>query len=169
MVQQDFQHIAATLRPRLLKLCAQFFDSQELAYDAEDAVQETLLRLWQQRNKMDGHQKPEALAMIIAKNVCIDMMKRGGTWHDTLDECVFMEADNRTDQPLMEHEAALRLSKALGRLPATQRRMLLMRSEGMSMADIAEACGATEASTKTMICSARKKMMEILKIRRNKK
>lgn len=169
MVQQDFQHIAATLRPRLLKLCAQFFDSLELAYDAEDAVQETLLRLWQQRNKMDGHQKPEALAMIIAKNVCIDMMKRGGTWHDTLDECVFMEADNRTDQPLMEHEAALRLSKALGRLPATQRRMLLMRSEGMSMADIAEACGATEASTKTMICSARKKMMEILKIRKNKK
>ena len=118
---------------------------------------------------MDGHQNPEALAMIISKNVCIDMMKRGGTWHDTLDRSLFMEADNHTDQPLIEHEAALRLSKALGRLPATQRRMLLMRSEGMSMAEIAEVCGATEASTKTMICSARKKMMEILKIRRSKK
>jgi len=44
-----------------------------------------------------------------------------------------------------------------------------MRSEGMSMAEIAEVCGATEASTKTMICSARKKIMEILKIRRSKK
>ena len=27
MAQQDFQHIAAALRPRLLKLCARFFDS----------------------------------------------------------------------------------------------------------------------------------------------
>ena len=169
MLQQNFQHIAATLRPRLLKLCAQFFDSQELAYEAEDAVQETLLRLWQQRDKMDAHQKPEALAMIIAKNVCIDMMKRGGTWHDTLDESLFVEADNQTDQPLIEHEAAIRLSKAIGRLPNTQRRMLLMRSEGMSMEEIALACGATEASTKTMICAARKKLMELLKIRRNKK
>jgi DNA-directed RNA polymerase specialized sigma24 family protein len=47
--------------------------------------------------------------------------------------------------------------------------MLLMRSEGMSMAEIAGACGATEASAKTMICNARKKMMELLNIRRNKK
>ena len=39
----------------------------------------------------------------------------------------------------------------------------------LGMAEIAEACGATEASTKTMICSARKRMMEILKIRRSKK
>lgn len=38
MEQQEFQHIAATLRPRLLKLCTHFFDSQELAYEAEDAV-----------------------------------------------------------------------------------------------------------------------------------
>ena len=52
MEQQDFQHIVSSLRPRLLKLCAQFFDSQELAYEAEDAVQETLLRLWQQRDKI---------------------------------------------------------------------------------------------------------------------
>ena len=42
MEQQEFQHIAAALRPRLLKLCTHFFDSQELAYEAEDAVQVTM-------------------------------------------------------------------------------------------------------------------------------
>lgn len=42
MEQQEFQHIAATLRPRLLKLCTHFFDSQELACEAEDAVQVTM-------------------------------------------------------------------------------------------------------------------------------
>ena len=169
MEQQDFQHIASSLRPRLLKLCAQFFDSQELAYEAEDAVQETLLRLWQHKEKMDGRQKSEALAILIAKNVCIDIMKRGGTWHDTLDESLYVEAEDHSDQTLIEHEAKKRLIKALDRLPTTQRRMLLMRSEGMSMVEIASACNATTASTKTMICTARKKIMELLKIRRNKK
>ena len=170
MEQQEFQHIAATLRPRLLKLCTHFFDSQELAYEAEDAVQETLLRLWQHREKMEIYQSPEALAMLIAKNVCIDIMRRGATWHDKLDECLlYVEADNHTDQTIIEHEAERRLFKALDRLPATQRRMLLMRSEGMTMAEIAAACNATTTSTKTMVCVARKKMMELLKIGRNKK
>ena len=169
MEQQDFQYIATSLRPRLLKLCTQFFDNQELAYEAEDAVQETLMRLWQHLGKVDGCQKPETLAMLIAKNVCIDILKRGGTWHDTLDESLYVEADDHADQMLIEHEARKRLVRALDRLPATQRRMLLMRSEGMRMAEIASACNATTASTKTMICAARKKMMELLKIRRNRK
>ena len=169
MEQQDFQYIATSLRPRLLKLCAQFFDRQELAYEAEDAVQETLLRLWQHLGRADGQQKPEALAILIAKNVCIDILKRGGTWHDTLDESLYVEADEHADRTLIEHEARKRLTRALDRLPATQRRMLLMRSEGMRMAEIASACNATTASTKTMICAARKTMMELLKISRNRK
>lgn len=169
MEQQDFQHIATSLRPQLLKLCAHFFDSQELAYEAEDAVQETILRLWQQREKIDDHQKPEALAMLIAKNVCIDILKRGGTLHNRLDEYLYVEAETHTDQTLIEHDVEKHLVNALDRLPTTQRRMLLMRSEGMSMAEIASACNTTTASTKTMICAARKKMMKLLKIRRNKK
>ena len=169
MEQIDFQHIVTSLRPRLLKLCAQFFDCRELAYEAEDAVQETILRLWQQRAKLDGHQKPEAFAMLIAKNVCVDIMKRAGTVHDKLDECLYFESQMHTDHTLIANDAKCRLLIALDKLPATQRRMLLMRSEGMSMAEIATACGATETSTKTMICTARKKMMELLKIGRNKK
>ncbi len=166
---QDFQHIAATLRPRLLKLCAQFFDKQELAFEAEDAVQETFLRLWQYRESMDGRKKTEALAMLIAKNVCIDIMKRGGNWHERLEESLYVEAEDHTDRALIENESKNRMVKALERLPATQRRMLMMRSEGMSMAEIAAACNTTTASTKVMICAARKKMMELLKIRRNRK
>ncbi len=45
MESQDFQNIATSVRPKLMNLCRSFFDKQELAYDAEDAVQETLLRL----------------------------------------------------------------------------------------------------------------------------
>ena len=151
MESQDFQNIATSVRPKLMNLCRSFFDKQELAYDAEDAVQETLLRLWQMQDRLSDYQKPEALAMLIAKNVCIDILKLNKEQHEPLDE---------TER---------RISNALAKLPRTQQRMLMMRAEGMSMVEIATTCNATPTSTKTMICAARKKMMELLKIGRNKK
>ena len=169
MEQQEFRHIITTIRPGLLSLCQRFFDKQHVACDAEDAVQETLLRLWQMCDRLESYQSPEALAVMIAKNVCIDMLRHSGLHPVPLGVHADAESSAQADQQTIANDVEQAVMKALSHLPATQRRMLLMRSEGMSMAEIAEACGATEASTKTMICSARKKMMEILKIRRSKK
>ena len=51
----------------------------------------------------------------------------------------------------------------------TERRMLVMRGDGMTLKEIAAACGTTPASAKTMICSARKQLMTLLSIRRKGK
>ena len=169
MESQDFQHIATTVRPMLMNLCWSFFDRQELAYDAEDAVQETLMRLWQMRDRIGDYQKPEALAMLIAKNVCIDILKLSKEQHEALDETANVISNVQADQTIITHDTERLINNALEKLPTTQRRMLMMRSEGMSMSEIGAACGTTPTSAKTMICAARKRMMELLNIRRNKK
>ena len=169
MESQDFQNIATSVRPKLMNLCRSFFDKQELAYDAEDAVQETLLRLWQMRERLNEYQKPEALAILIAKNVCIDILKLNKWQHEPLDEASNIIGNIQADQSMITHDTERIISNALAKLPRTQQRMLMMRSEGMSVMEIAAACNATPTSTKTMICAARKKMMELLKIGRNKK
>ena len=64
----DFLNVIKDTRPRLLTLCQSFFDRQEMAYDAEDAVQETYLRQWQMRARIGEYHNPEALATMIAKN-----------------------------------------------------------------------------------------------------
>ncbi len=79
MKQSPFENIAIALRPKLTRLCRSFFNRQELAYEADDAVQETLLRLWKVNDRLKEYHNPEALAMLIAKNVCIDILKRKGT------------------------------------------------------------------------------------------
>ena len=168
-MQDDFQHIAIAIRPRLISLCRSFFDRQELAYDAEDAVQETLLRLWQIRDRLDGYQCPEALAVKIAKNVCIDMLKQAGTKHDTLDDTVCALSSTQSDHQAIVHDTEEIVGHAMAMLSATEQRMLMMRGEGMTMKEIAAACGATPASAKTMICGARKQLMMTLKMGRKKK
>ncbi|MBQ6062346.1 MAG: RNA polymerase sigma factor [Prevotella sp.] len=169
MESQDFQHIVTTIRPKLVNLCQSFFDRQELAYDAEDAVQETLMRMWQMRERIGGYQKPEALAMLIAKNVCIDILKLCKEQHEPLDETANVISNEQADQTIITHDMERLINNALAKVPTAQRRMLMMRSEGMSMTEIAAVCGATPTSTKTMVCAARKRMMELLMIRRNKK
>lgn len=168
-MHDDFQHIAIAIRPRLISLCRSFFDRQELACDAEDAVQETLLRLWQMRDRLYDYQHPEKLAMRIAKNVCIDMLKHAGTQHKTLDGALGILANTQSDHQAIVHDAERIVALAMEQLSGIERRMLLMRCEGMTMKEIAAACGATPDSVKTMICTARKQLMATLNIRRKRK
>ena len=85
-----FEQIAITIRPRLLELCERFLTMRQLPEEAEDMVQETLFRLWQMRERLDDYASPEALAVTIAKNVCIDLLRRQqvptNTLHDA-DDC----------------------------------------------------------------------------------
>ena len=72
----------------------------------------------------------------------------------------------QADHLVLTNETEQQIACALKSLSDTQRRMIIMRGEGMSMAEIASACGTTAESVKTMICTARKKLMLILKERR---
>ena len=122
MESQDFQNIATSVRPKLMNLCRSFFDKQELAYDAEDAVQETLLRLWQMQDRLSDYQKPEALAMLIAKNVCIDILKLNKEQHEPLDETSNIIGNVQADQSMITHDTEQIISNALAKLPRTQQR-----------------------------------------------
>lgn len=45
--------------------------------DAEDVVQETLLRAWRQRHRFEGHSSFRAWLYRIATNACIDSLRAG--------------------------------------------------------------------------------------------
>ena len=162
MTIEAFEHIANTLRPRLMNLCGRFLATKQLPEEAEDMVQETLFRLWQMRGQLDNYNSPEALAVTIAKNVCIDHLRRYHLRHEPLEDND-VEDTGRTDYNLIEHETQTWIQSALDRLPTTQRRMLTMRSEGMTIDEISIICNTTKQSTRTMISAARRFMLELLR------
>ena len=73
MTQQEFEHIAQQLRPLLLHIGQQFFGNSD---NAEDIAQETLMRLWQLRDRIEQKVELEPLAIRMAKNLCISEWRR---------------------------------------------------------------------------------------------
>lgn len=162
MTTETFEHIANDIRPRLMKLCERFIADRQMPEQAEDIVQETFFRLWQMRERLNAYESPESLAVTIAKNVCIDHLRRQHTRLEPLGN-YDAEDSQRTDQPLITSDTEAWIQNALNRLPASQRRMLTMRSEGMTLDEISTLCNTTKQSTKSMISAARRFMLELLK------
>lgn len=162
MTIETFEHIANALRPQLMDLCNRFLIAKQLPEEAEDMVQETLFRLWQMRERLDNYQSPEALAVTIAKNVCIDHLRKQHLRLEPLEEND-AKAPQETDQSLIDNDTLTWIQKTLAHLPATQRRMLMMRSEGMTIDEISTICNTTQQSTRTMISSARRLMLKLLR------
>jgi DNA-directed RNA polymerase specialized sigma24 family protein len=85
-----------------------------MAYDAEDAVQETYLRLWQMRMRIGEYRNPEALATMIAKNICIDILKQHSARVEPLHETLNAIDDAQTDILAIQHDAERLLKKPCG-------------------------------------------------------
>ena len=167
MEETEFEHIAQEMRPRLTAHCQRYLSAGTLAEEADDIVQETLVKLWKMRERLSEYQSIEALGMTIARNLCIDHLRRNKAQTASLEQmkhpAEICTAAERTDQAIIGEDTQRRLNRAMDRLPDTQRRMLLLRSEGKSLDEIAEICGTNKTSTKTMISAARRSLLKMMK------
>ncbi len=172
MEKIEFEHIVSTMRPQLAALCQSILSPQLDCEEAEDIVQETWVRLWKMRDKLDQYQNIEALGMTIAKNLCIDKLRQHKHRQnlyavESLDDMpskaqAQCTSSTSSDEAIIGKDTMRQIKQALAKLPDTQRRMLLMRSKGMSLDEIALACGANKTSTKTMISAARRAMLKMM-------
>ena len=60
--------------------------------EAEDVVQDTLIKVWNRRERWDEIESMEAFCMTICRNLALDKIKKMGNQHDSLD-------DNQQDRP----------------------------------------------------------------------
>ncbi len=134
--------------------------------DGEDAVQETLVKLWQLRNRITGGDHMLRLAQVLLRNISISML-RSQQRHPTqsLDVSTHDQASADDAHRQMETvEADAWLAQCVRSLPDKQRAILQMRNvDHLSYADIARILGSTEPSVRGLICRARKTLLEQLK------
>jgi RNA polymerase sigma-70 factor (ECF subfamily) len=113
-------------------------------------------------DQLEAYKSVQALAVAIAKNVCIDILRRQHAQVVPLNDMDIVDRDE-ADQVAITKDTQTRIREALNQLPHTKRRMIEMRSEGMSLDEISNVCNTTKQSTKTMISSARRMLLEKLR------
>ena len=161
MTRSEFEHIAAQLRQKVLKVGLQFFGSQE---DAEDAAQETMVQLWRYCEQIDASRNIESLAVRVAKNCCVSMYRRN---RPTLIPSLYREELGSSPQEILEANDTQRmLEEALDLLKPRERQLFEMRQlEGLSVDEISTETGIPKPSITAMVSAARKKVFTELKRR----
>ncbi len=130
--------------------------------DAEDAVQEVLLRLWNKRLELEQYRSIEAFAMTLTHNICIDMWRCKR--NDTLSlDIVQAASPTGTPERLLEIKDEIRLMhEIIDSLPNLQRTIMRMKDiEGYETDEIAEITGCGPEAIRSNLSRARKKVRDV--------
>lgn len=140
----------------MVKVGRDFFGNQ---MDAEDVAQEALLRLWNYCERLNANRNLEALAVKVAKNVCVDLYKSRNTYEDEITSDIASPPSQSADAELHAKEVQQKIDEAIERLNPRERDLLKARQlEGKSAEEISEQTGIPKSSVKSMISTARKKL-----------
>ena len=164
MEKEAFCTLARQLRDGILSLSRRFLREES---EAEDNVQDTLLRLWTIREQLDKVRSVQALSYAICKNLCISKLRKRHTIPMELSDEIRLVSTHDSEWMLEEKENAAWLEDKIAGLPAAQMQILRMsQQDGLENSEIAEVLGISEVTVRTALCKARKKLMERL-IKRN--
>ena len=163
MTRQEFEHIAAQLRQKVLNVSTRFFASRQ---DAEDAAQEALVQLWRYCEQIDASRNIDALAVRVAKNCCVSMYRRQHHTADIDQLTIKTPTTEASPQQQLEAKDTQRmLNETLSLLKPRERELFDMRAMmGLSNDEISSQTGIPKTSIAPMVSEARKKVMaELIK------
>ena len=159
MELKEFKITVLPLRAKLLNYARKLTDEPE---DAEDAVQEVLLKLWNKRLELEQYRSIEAFAMTLTHNICIDMWRCKRNDNLSLD-IVQAASPTGTPERLLEIKDEIRLMhEIIHSLPNLQRTIMQMKDiEGYETDEIAEITGCGPEAIRSNLSRARKKVRDV--------
>lgn len=158
MQEINFHDDVLPLKDKLFRVAFRITFQRE---EAEDIVQETLIRAWNRRKELSDVKSLEAFCVTIAKNLALDACEKKSTQHVELsaehDQAI---ASTPYDQ-LVESERMELLQKFLSQLSDSQRDVFYLRDvEGKSYQEIAETLQLSEEQVKVYLFRARQKIRQ---------
>ena len=159
----SFRTTVLPLSDRLFRLALRITMNRA---EAEDVVQDTLLKVWEQRSQWEQINSFEAFAIAICRNRALDVLKRAGLNTKSLDEVDDVHSAMPNVQSSIEAREQLSLVRRLmDSLPELQRTIMLLRDiEGKTYQEIAQTLDISETQVKVYLHRARTKIKEGLKI-----
>ena len=157
MKDVSFRNDVLPLKNKIFRLAQRITLSRE---DAEDIVQETLLKVWKVKDRWQEMDSIEAYSLTVARNLSLDHIKRKENANGWIEE----EKTERADQNLTSNPSERMIQKdkldivkrMIDALPEKQRSCLQLRDiEGKAYKEIAEVLQISEDQVKVNIFRAR--------------
>lgn len=160
--QAAFMHIVDAYQQPVYNLCYRMLGD---AVQAEDAAQETFIRVYTKINTYNHDRKFSSWLFSIASHYCIDQLRRRRyqmvSWDD-LPPWRWLPADEpEPEEVVLNHEAKDTLYALLNAIPPDYRAAVILRYwHDMSYEEIAEALETTVNAIKSRLFRARQMMMK---------
>lgn len=156
MIETSFRRDILPLKDQLYRLALRITRDEA---EAEDIVQETMVRVWNRRDRWHEIESMEAFCLAVCRNLSLDSLRRRGVREPAEEAEVAELPDQRSRSPL-EHtlmaDRVAHIRRIIDGLPEKQRSCIQLRDfEGKSYKEVAAALGISEEQVKVNIFRAR--------------
>ncbi|QXP64436.1 RNA polymerase sigma factor [Polaribacter sp. HaHaR_3_91] len=151
----DFKHKVFSLSERLFPMVARMLGSA----NAEDAIQEIMLKLWQKRKQVEKHPNINGFVFLTARNYCIDILRKKPFVLDDATD-YFKILESKKDYTNIEwKELNTIILEILKKLPKQQTEVFMMRDlDGYEFTEIAAALEIKIEHVRVLLSRARKQI-----------
>lgn len=157
MDKKEFTAAILPLKDRLYRLAKRILISAD---EADDAVQEVLYKLWKDRENFQEYKSPEAFAITMTKNYCLDRLKSKQASNLKIVHSNYPTLQD-VEKDLEAYDGVDLVFKILETLPEQQRIVLQLRDvEHFEFSEIAQMLESNETAIRVTLSRARKTVRE---------
>lgn len=154
MKKLSFRDDVLPLKDKIFRLALRITLSRA---EAEDIVQDVLIKVWNRRDDLAEVDSIEAYSLTVCRNLSLDRLQRKENDNVNLDDAPPTEADDAPpDLQMIRNERIDNIKRLIERLPISQRAAMQLRDmEGKTYKEISAITGQTEEQVKVNIFRAR--------------
>ncbi|MBT8287487.1 MAG: RNA polymerase sigma factor [Flavobacteriaceae bacterium] len=160
MTQAEFLNTVMPFQDKVFRLAKRLLISKE---EAEDATQEILMKLWNNKGQMEKYRNVEAFAMTMTKNFCLDRLKSKNAQNLKIVHSNYKDGQTPLQKQLELQDSVDWVGRIIETLPEQQKLVLQLRDiEQYEFKEIAEILKMNETAVRVSLSRARKTIREQL-------
>jgi len=160
MEQADFVKLVMPFKDKVYRLAKRLLVSSE---EAEDATQEILIKLWNNKTKIEEYRNVEAFSMTMTKNFCLDRLKSKQAQNLKIVHSNYQDHNVSLQKEVENRDSVNWVSRIIEELPEQQKIILQLRDiEEYDYDEIAKVVDMNPTAIRVALSRARKTIREKL-------
>ena len=160
MTQTEFLNIVMPFKDKVFRLAKRLLISTE---EAEDATQEVLLKLWNNKANIQDYKNVEAFSITMTKNFCFDKLKSKQAQNLKIVHSNYEDGNTALQKQIELNDSVNWVAKIIEGLPEQQKLVIQLRDiEAYELDEIAKMLDMNNTAVRANLSRARKTIREKL-------